>query len=271
MKVLPADEKTRITEMRAARRDEARRERVREELAHTGHIGRLVDRIVFFALGAGLVALVAVVAWIFASRHLESRVRYRPETREAFLELSRAAASIEEQHNAALKQLDLDLLRNYALIENMQDSTPLFDELKRARTVLKYSREKARGLFMDLWQKFPPESVNERLDAQRIYGELMAVLDASEERIENDTCVLQLLVSNRGKWHVHHGKIEFSEEALRQNFDFYQHDTDGSTARWRKDFGSVADGELRVENGELRMKDASAGRGVLDSPRGESR
>ncbi len=162
---------------------------------------------------------------------------YRQETREAFLKLVERAGALEDRCRAELKLLKLDNLHDYAWIARERDISPLFRELEKAQSIIDYTRSQAKDLFRDVYEKFPAASANERTDAQRRYGELMDAIDAEEERMQSEHMVLLLLDDHRNAWHVDNGAIAFTDAKVEEDFRFYSKPTDGSTARWKRDFG----------------------------------
>ena len=192
-------------------------------------------RMVLWALAAALVLASAAGAW-FAVRAAHARTRYQRETREAFLALQSRAEAERRRHQEEFAKVDFALLHNYALVERSQDVGFALDELAKGKGVIESSRSRVKELFRNLYEIFPPESANERLDAQRLYGEIMDEIDASEERLDAEECVLALLDENRGKWRVRQGRLVFDDLALERVVGFFRKDTDGSTMRWKRDF-----------------------------------
>ena len=164
---------------------------------------------------------------------------YRQETRDAFLKLVERAGALEDRCRAELKLLKLDNLHDYAWIARENDLAPLYRELEKAQSIIDYTRLQAKDLFRDVYRKFPAASANERTDAQRRYGELMVAIDAEEERVQAEHLVLLLLDDHRTAWHVERGSIAFTDAKVKEDFLFYSKPTDGSTARWKKDFGQT--------------------------------
>ena len=162
--------------------------------------------------------------------------RYRNETREAFEALKGKAEEVRKWHKDEFAKIDFAILHNYALIERSPDIGFATNELAKGKNVVESSRSRMKDLFRDLYDAFPPESANERLDAQRLYGEIMNEIDASEDRLDAEECVLALLDDNRSKWHVYHGNIVFEDMMLEREVGFFKKDTDGSTMRWKRDF-----------------------------------
>jgi len=242
VKVLPQEDKERI---RSAR-DEARRLRVADDIALTDRKFRRLERGILWFFAILLVALSACLFWNVSLRGERARMRYRPETYAAFTNLVSMASAIETEHADAMGRMDFDLLKNYALLERSDDFRPFQDEIARARAVVLYSREETRMLFKELYALFPPDSINERHDAQKIYGELMTVIDVSEERVDAAEKALLLLLANKGRWHAKKGTVEFTDNALKAEFDSLGQDPDEDTARWRKDFGAIESNVIEV-------------------------
>lgn len=162
---------------------------------------------------------------------------YRQETREAILKLIERAGALESRCRAELTLLKLDRLHDYAWIAGEKDLSSLYSEMEKAQSIIDYARSQAKDLFRDIYSKFPAASANERTDAQRRYGELMDALDAEEERMQSEHIVLLLLDEHRSAWKVEQGAIAFTDAKVEEEFRFYSQPTDGSTARWKRDFG----------------------------------
>lgn len=210
-------------------------------------------RILFWAVGIVLALACAAGAWWWTrvervpegsesvasprgNGQRESKQRYRSETRGAFEALKGKAEEVRKWHQAEFAKIDFAILHNYALIERSQDIGFATNELAKGKNVIESSHSRMKDLFRDLYDVFPPESANERLDAQRLYGEIMNEIDASEDRLDAEECILALLDGNRSKWHVYHGRIVFEDMMLEREVGFFKKDTDGSTMRWKRDF-----------------------------------
>ena len=197
--------------------------------------GQKIRRMLFWVMGTVLMLACSAGCWFFL-RAAQVRARYQRETRAAFDALRSKAENVREWHMAEFAKVDFSILHNYALIERSQDIGFATNELARGKSIIESSRSRLKDLFRDLYDVFPPESANERLDAQRLYGEIMNEIDASEERLDAEECVLALLDDNRSKWHVYHGRIVFDDLMLEREVSFFKRDTDGSTMRWKRDF-----------------------------------
>lgn len=239
MKVLSREEKQQIEKSRLAHR----RSKVLADIDRSEFKAKAVERTVKYLFSAVLVAVLAALVWMVLDARQKKRDRYRQETYSSYVELTTEAEGIEQQLREAIGKLDVDLVRNYSLIEKTPDVTFLYDELNKARSLLDMSRTDIQTLFGSIYERFPPESINERKDAQRLYGEIMGRLDAEEERFEDLESVLSILVDNRPKWKAKHGRVVFSDPELEKEFNYYSQATDPLTARWRKDFAPTIESE----------------------------
>ena len=174
----------------------------------------------------------------------------RKEVHAAFTNLTAQADAVKSAYDAAIANLDLDLLRNYALVANQRDLSVFTNEIAKARVEIAGARTRVKDLFRDIFDIFPPECLGEREDAQRLYGTIMTAIDLTEERIDNDESALYLLHASRDRWRVKRGRIEFSDKRLEDEFRFYSKSLDASTSRWRQDF--AAPGALESAPVELK-------------------
>lgn len=168
-------------------------------------------------------------------RDAEPKPIHQPTAK--FRDLLASTEDIRTHHKAALAKLNLDLLRNYALIERMDDLSSILKESDEANAVINYTRVRVRELFKDVYDLFPEASAVERTEAQRLYGELMQELDADESRIWSDEYAVSFLQDHRGKWTARKGKVEWKDERLAAEFANITQYADPTTARWHKDFG----------------------------------
>ena len=234
MKVLSKEEKLRVEESKR----QSRRSKVLEDIHRVEHRARTVERVVLYLFLAVLLAAISALVWLLLDARQKKKDRYRQETYGSYVQLISEAEGIEKQLGESIAKLDIDLVRNHSLIEKTQDVAFLYDELNKARSLLDMSRSELQLLFGGIYARFPPESINERKDAQRLYGEIMGRFDAEEERFEDLESALTLLVDNRTKWKAKHGQVVFSDPELKKEFNYYSQANDPSTTRWRKDFGS---------------------------------
>ena len=71
----------------------------------------------------------------------------------------------------------------------------------------------------------------------------MDALDAEEERQQAAHLALLLIDDHRQAWRTEQGQIVFSDPKVEEEFRFYTMPTDGSTARWKRDFGKGVEPE----------------------------
>ncbi len=158
---------------------------------------------------------------------------------ERFRELARQAEAVRTAHAEAFKSVDFELLRNYALIAQVDDLQRLNAEITKAKVVIANTRERLRALFGGVAEAFAGDPKG-LAAAQALYGEVVSEVDADEAQVESDEAAIVLLSENRDKWKVVKGRIVFSDDALRRDFAPLAQAVDPSTARWHKDFGGTA-------------------------------
>ena len=156
-----------------------------------------------------------------------------------FIALTKQVELLRNEHRSALGKLKIEWARNYALIENMADVSSITAQLERGQDVVKYSRMRATDIFKDILILFPEKKVHERQAAQRMYGALMEELDLDEYNLSCAYMAVSILSENRGKWHEEKGKIVWTDEKLKREFEPFATDSDAATARWRRDFNSA--------------------------------
>jgi len=251
VKVLPKETKEKIQSDREAARQSARvgrekRERTQQmrnlEVAELK--GRRIERFVFIALLALMGALCTFLGWMVLSRRYDDSHRYRPETRVAFESLVNRARVVDTLHRNRFDKIDFSLMKNWALIERDHDLSSVRQEIESGRETIAETRDLLKALFADVLKTFPPESVNERIDAQKLYGEMMGRVDADELRLQNAAAAVKLLDATREHWRYRNGVIEFSRPDIAIKFQFYTQDDDIATTRWKKDFSPVVESEV---------------------------
>ena len=228
-------------EIEAASRDEAfaelRRHGIRAIRVEAKETGSKRWRNPWLAVTVVLLILCVIASGTF---WVASQGRYQDRTRPIFTDLQSKADAIRMQYEAGIRLLDLRVLDDYSLLARHVDLSAVTNETRKAREVLSLARAQAGDLFSGVLEMFPPESANERIDAQKMYGELMNGIDATEGRIRQDERALALLDSNRDKWRVgENGRLVFSDARLRMEIEFFNRDRDDATARWKKDFGNT--------------------------------
>ncbi len=247
MKVLPQETKVRIRDARAESRrarEVSEREREMEHLVATGLRGRRAERIVFLALLALMGILCAYLGWTLMRQRRESMNRYRPATRAKFESLVSRARMVDRSHRSRFGKVDFVLLKNWALLENDPSMRQIRQEIENGRSAIAETRCLLKTLFADIFKIFPNESINERIDAQKLYGEIMGRVDADEIRLDNAESAIKLLNANRGRWRYRNGVVEFTQSQIETRFNFYNQGEDIATARWRKDFHTAVESDV---------------------------
>ena len=163
--------------------------------------------------------------------------RYRRDTYAAFSNILVRAKALERRQATRTANLNLDLLHNYALIQRLADLSELYEEIDKGRQIIEDTRTEARAIFKNIYEIFPAECVNERLDSERLYDSLMASVDTIEQRLEDEEEALVLLDENREKWDVRGGRLVFIDKRLEREFKFFNRPTAATSIRWRRDFG----------------------------------
>lgn len=177
---------------------------------------------------------------------------YAEATKGKMEKLVTKARARKDKHDAELKLLNLDMMRDYEKIAKASSPADFSNEVAKARAVIEATRADIKDLFRDLYTIFPPEAENERRDAQKLYGEIMSDIDVSEERINADELVVSILLSSKESWTVEKGKIRFSDPKLEREFQFFRKDADVTVTRWNKDFGPKSQGVIESEIIEVR-------------------
>lgn len=188
----------------------------------------------------GIAVGVAVQQYVQKTVSLyETRNRYQPETRKQFERLLEQSEELRKDHRKVMAELKLERTRNYALIESCKDVSPVLAQIEKGQDLVRYSRTRVADLFRDILKCFPEKSVNERLDAQKLYGSMMEELDLDEYNLSCAFMAVTLLDENRTKWHEEQGRVRWDDRSLEEEFSRYEGATDSSTARWKRDFSVV--------------------------------
>ena len=197
--------------------------------------------VVLISLGVALVvaAIVAASVWNAAQPSDPKALsgEYAEATKADMERLVSKARARKDKHDAELRLLNLDVLRDYSKIAKAKGPEAFAEEIAKAREVIESTRKDIKDLFRDIYTTFPPEAENERRDAQKLYGEIMSDVDVSEERLNADELVVGMLLSSRDQWKVVKGRIRFSDEKLEREFQFFRKEADVTVTRWQKDFG----------------------------------
>ena len=194
-------------------------------------------RVVFAALAAGILAGVVVALLAPAIREDIGRIgRYKPGMAEKVAEMQAAARGLLDDHARRMGSAGVWTLTDYGGIFAATNSAMYDRAIWLGYNELDTSRRKARKLFRPLYDIFPPDCVNERMDVQKTYAEVMDEIDRSEAQLVRDEKAYALLSSNRGKWSLRDGKVTFSDGSLAKEFTFLGRGLDPVETRWSRDF-----------------------------------
>lgn len=211
-------------EIEAASRDVAfemlRREGIRPIKVVSANGSRANGETKFITRKSFVVA--ALIAGLFIGgivAYLLSRTDFRDLR---LVELERRGAEIVARHEKMVGTLHLEALRNYREIFTSEGSWMLNQKISLSQFNFKETRQKLKELFKDGFEIFPPETnPKEWAEVERIYQRMMDTVDIGEARIINDEKAFRLLDSNRGKWKVKDGCIEWTDPALAADFASY--------------------------------------------------
>lgn len=183
---------------------------------------------------AAVVSVVGVVAaaWLLWRGGAAGR---SPE----YARLVDEARRIQGEMDSRIAALDIDLLQNYALIENTPDASPFYASVAQASGEVEKAKERLRSAFKDVEGTFSdPEELGL---AQKLYGEAAEAIDAAGQAIAFRGYAFMLLDENRGKWKTERDgdsrRIVWSDTTLEQRFSFYSKGgVSSATMRWKRDF-----------------------------------
>ena len=153
--------------------------------------------------------------------------------------LADAACAIQGDMDSRIAALDIDLLQNYALIENSPDASSFYTTIERANGEVEKAKARLRDAFKDVESTF--HDPTELRLSQKLYGETVEAIEAAGQAIVFRGYAFMLLDENRGKWKtVRDGEsryIEWTDPALEQKFNFYSKGgVSSATMRWKRDF-----------------------------------
>ena len=156
----------------------------------------------------------------------------------AYRQLVSKAVAMRKLHEGEIGTLGLEVLRDYGKLASSTNGLAEFKGLlDDAHQAVERARRRTRALFKNIYSVFPPDCPGERIGAQKLYGELMTEIDASEERINADEAMLRLLDGSRGGWRVTDGGgILFTDQKLEKEFSFMMQDAGAAGLRWQRDF-----------------------------------
>lgn len=156
---------------------------------------------------------------------------------DAYQEIAGEVESIREAYREASAKVDRELLANYALVERVRDMSEFRSVIAYGRESVSNAREAVRSAFSERYRDIPETFPQDMADAQLLYGLVMEELDADEERLDSDDCALELLDTNRGRWHVVKGVVKWSDPGLERQFRLFGREPVPGKTRWERDFG----------------------------------
>ena len=186
--------------------------------------------------GISITAVVISITLWFMHSSSQTRELQTIPLENLSVELSKLkteAEALKSLHMNEMVMLDLDALRDYGYLTTTNGTTSLFKIIADSRTAIHTARARTRDLFKDIHKSFPLDRTNERIAAQRLYGEVMSAIDITEERIDVDETIIMLLDGNRGKWSISGDRMIFNSPALERSFRFLVRDLNSSAFRWR--------------------------------------
>lgn len=198
----------------------------------TGGIGKRRTSGVLVAAAALIVSAIVVGTWHFF------RIG-EPGRSQEYERLAEAASTIQGDMDSRIAALDIDLLQNYALIENTPDASSFYTTIERANDEVEKAKASLRDTFKDVESTFHDPA--ELGLAQKLYGDTVEAIEAAGQAIAFRGYAFMLLDENRGKWKtVRDGerrRIEWTDPALEQKFNFYtKGGVSSATMRWKRDF-----------------------------------
>ena len=155
----------------------------------------------------------------------------------AYREIAVEVDAACETYREASAKIDFELLANYALVERTRDMAEFRAIIAHGREVVSAARDAVRRSVEAHYEDIPPSNVDDRNEAQRLYGLVMEELDATDERLESDECALSLLEANRGKWRVVKGAVIWDDPKLERQFRIFGREPSAGASRWERDFG----------------------------------
>ena len=188
------------------------------------------------ATGFAVIVLIAVVlvggAWYFFRSGNPGRSR-------EYERLVDAASAIQGDMGSRIAALDIDLLQNYALIENTPDASSFYTTIERANGEVEKAKTRLRDAFRDVESTFHDPA--ELGLAQKLYGDTVEAIEAAGQTIAFRGYAFMLLDENRGRWKTARDgdgrRIEWADPALERKFNFYtKGGVSSATMRWKHDF-----------------------------------
>ena len=210
------------------------------EVRRVGMRKRAAAALAAAVLGAGIAVGAFFGHKTAAPQAPDATSAYTAEEREAFARLSADADAVARRFADEMGALRLEEVNSPAAVAGAVDVAPLYRIARSAQAAVEKARRDTRAVFAAVATSFPPDGEAIR-DAQRLYGERMAELDAAEISLSNRKFALALLESNRDKWSLKDGEAVFVDARLARMYRYCLEGiaTDGATARWQQDFNAT--------------------------------
>lgn len=154
---------------------------------------------------------------------------------DVFVALSEAVDSLNVAYQASLSDIDVELLTNYASLELTKDITPFSREFARWRDLISTMRTNVKDVFASYYAEVESACSDDALEVKRLYGMVMASIDADEELLSEHYYVFAFLVENRQCWRIHKGKIVWNDAQKESEFRQIRGDILVGSKRWRID------------------------------------
>lgn len=167
---------------------------------------------------------------------------YSDEEYAAYSALEKKSDVVMHGLAKAIAGLRVEEINNPSNVAAHADVAKLYKRAHDSQSSIDRARRETRDAFASIATDFPPDGAAIR-DAQRLYGERMAELDAVEVAISNRKFALAILDGNRDKWTLVGDEAVFEDKRLARMYKYCLEgiEADGSTARWQRDFAPTAE------------------------------
>lgn len=214
-----------------------------------GEVRRIGVSKVTVAVISSIVLVAGLAVGVFWSRIEPSGVldhgtagTYSDEESAAYSALERKSDAVMRGLAEAIAGFRVEEINSPSNVAAHADVAELYRKAHDSQSSVDRARRETREAFASIATDFPPDGAAIR-DAQRLYGERMAELDAVEVAISNRKFALAILDGNRGKWSLVGGEAVFEDKRLARMYKYCLEgiETDGSTARWQRDFAPTTE------------------------------
>jgi len=168
------------------------------------------------------------------SVRMEPEIATPASTSPAYRAMEVAVGDILARFRAALPAIDNALIVNYALLERSADDSEFRREIAKGLDSATSAAAAIRNLYAAHYDQIPDQA--SQVAAQHLYGRAMDEVDAVRERYDGESCALTLLVENRGKWRVAHGRVVWDDPQLEREFLLFRRLELSTMTRFERDF-----------------------------------